>query len=731
MVRSRTDVLLKDWNTENFEALQAQIDIRDHLAAAPLRYIRSCDIASQDPSEITAAIQATNDDFMSLFQTDRPAMPVMAHLIPGSYALNGEMQSADFANKLWNNPGGSCTHFLYQMTGCIFQTKNWPSAVAVRDSGLYAARSITDPVPMCMFRWQAGPNMGAIGPHILGSPMFRGDLALTDPMGIIACGVNGGLFKNVRYRRILNTGLFLEGCNNTDFYSDAPQYAGWQPTEAGGNGFIASGTTFSTTAGVGTTDIAASASTWLSDDCIGRVFVVQGVGVNGSSFAAEITARADATHITVDRQCSFDLTGRKGSFLMLHGDTTADSATVNLKTPLTVDLTGRPVSIWGAGSKLHPHLDIITTRVIAHDVGSTGKVLTLATQARNTKGNARVAVAPAVYIGKSDDFVDGDGVARPTRNNDLQFFGTQTEAFAVAAAPGAIMAILQDLADVKFIGCKWHGELQSTQNFASGSMLRWLDHCKGVDVSPIFSFNSKDPEMAQNCFCGEYTYWRIVAEEISGELHDTAALFYLDPQEAGNEKTKVEFDGHLDFESAAWGLPNQALVRYGTNGEPSQIKGRLTRKDATGYEAVGLFTPIRKTNTQTVNNSATLVDDSVLKIPIGKNEVLRFAFTIFYNSNTTADFKFTFVGPSGATGRIAVGARTLTDGSIGGGGAFALAGAVTCGGLGFEASIVGTVTIANGTTPGNVQLQWAQNTADASNTTVLANSNLSAIERVE
>lgn len=127
-----------------------------------------------------------------------------------------------------------------------------------------------------------------------------------------------------------------------------------------------------------------------------------------------------------------------------------------------------------------------------------------------------------------------------------------------------------------------------------------------------------------------------------------------------------------------------------------------------------------KTSTQTVNNSATLVSDSQLFVTVEANTTYIFTGRFLYTSGTTPDIKFGFVYPASATatytlygiasGGSALSAFHQTESSV----------AALEGGTAIACTMVGSWQI--GANPGTVQMQWAQNTATASNTQVLSGS---------
>lgn len=136
-----------------------------------------------------------------------------------------------------------------------------------------------------------------------------------------------------------------------------------------------------------------------------------------------------------------------------------------------------------------------------------------------------------------------------------------------------------------------------------------------------------------------------------------------------------------------------------------------------------------KASDETVNNSSTLQNDDDLYFAIAANEVWGFHFILDYLSGTTPDIKFAVTVPSGAT--IAGGLLGMASGSVSRG-MIRLSGvAVAQDGLGVTPGAHNYMTtihgfVVNSTNAGNVQLQWAQNTANASDTKVLAGSHLLA-----
>lgn len=134
---------------------------------------------------------------------------------------------------------------------------------------------------------------------------------------------------------------------------------------------------------------------------------------------------------------------------------------------------------------------------------------------------------------------------------------------------------------------------------------------------------------------------------------------------------------------------------------------------------------VRKTANETINNSAVLQNDDALVLAVEANSTYLVDLRLIINSNTTADFKMTFTVPAGASGSVhyfegstpSTAAAVLQGpGSITGTAAFS--------GIAADQIVLvqGVLVVAG--TAGNLQLQWAQNTANPSNTIVGSNSYL-------
>lgn len=133
-----------------------------------------------------------------------------------------------------------------------------------------------------------------------------------------------------------------------------------------------------------------------------------------------------------------------------------------------------------------------------------------------------------------------------------------------------------------------------------------------------------------------------------------------------------------------------------------------------------------------VNNSTVLVPDAVLVVALPTAGRFQFELVLFYDSSTAADFKVAFTIPAGAVTRWGgVGPSTAVSSGVGTGQFSVAIGSgttITYGGSGTGTAntlvipIKGNVLM--GGTAGNLQVQYAQQTADPTDTVVRAHSRL-------
>lgn len=142
---------------------------------------------------------------------------------------------------------------------------------------------------------------------------------------------------------------------------------------------------------------------------------------------------------------------------------------------------------------------------------------------------------------------------------------------------------------------------------------------------------------------------------------------------------------------------------------------------------------VRSADIPAIVSNTTLANDSVLTLPLPTTGRFEWEAVIFYDSSTTADFKLAFTWPAAvSTPRwgiqgLATGATLTTgDGQFAvtatSGTAIAVGGAGSGSGSTLMAIAKGHLVL--GGTAGNLTVQYAQNTSDATNTVVRSGSRL-------
>lgn len=148
---------------------------------------------------------------------------------------------------------------------------------------------------------------------------------------------------------------------------------------------------------------------------------------------------------------------------------------------------------------------------------------------------------------------------------------------------------------------------------------------------------------------------------------------------------------------------------------PERVKQAI---DALGGGGSTILSVRKTSETQVVNNSTTLVNDDTLFIALATNKTYAIFYSLIHIGGTAADIDITFVGPSGSTGEFA------TSGL----GSFALGSEELISAGGTNRLAHGTGFITTSLTPGNLQLQWAQNVATIIDTKIRIGSFLMVVD---
>ena len=147
----------------------------------------------------------------------------------------------------------------------------------------------------------------------------------------------------------------------------------------------------------------------------------------------------------------------------------------------------------------------------------------------------------------------------------------------------------------------------------------------------------------------------------------------------------------------------------------------LTATDINKY--LEMAQSVVKLANQTVNNSTTLVNDNTLVLPVVASATYAWSLDLQMSSGITPDFKSTFTVPSGATG-VTRGHSIDPTPVVTGYASSITATNVTPGHATLDVIVRFFGWLTTSTTAGNLQFQWAQNTANVSDTIVLQGSAL-------
>lgn len=130
-----------------------------------------------------------------------------------------------------------------------------------------------------------------------------------------------------------------------------------------------------------------------------------------------------------------------------------------------------------------------------------------------------------------------------------------------------------------------------------------------------------------------------------------------------------------------------------------------------------------KSADQTVNSSTTLTNVTGMSVSVEANAVYLADFDLYYNSGATPDIKFGLTLPTGATGSWGGIGYDFTP-TLLAFGPIDIGTALAFGGLAADRSALIRAAITISSTAGTAQLQFAQSTSDAGNTTIRAGSRM-------
>lgn len=255
------------------------------------------------------------------------------------------------------------------------------------------------------------------------------------------------------------------------------------------------------------------------------------------------------------------------------------------------------------------------------------------------------------------------------------------------------------------------------------------DHQLGVAGGGSSSTQWKEPVVAASTANGTLSTAYENGDTLDGVTLSTGDRILLKDQTTGSENgiytvnasgaptRATDFDGNDEvvggMVAVLQGTVNSGKVFFNTNtGSVTVGTTALTFEDWRQQDNPRI---ILKTADQTVNNSTTLVNDTHLVVPLLANRRYYWFMRLRFESDSTPDIHFTWTVPSGATGGRRREINNATE--VGYGTVSTWSGSTGVTRQGYAGGYVETSS-----TAGNLQFQWAQDVADASDTTVLIGS---------
>lgn len=305
---------------------------------------------------------------------------------------------------------------------------------------------------------------------------------------------------------------------------------------------------------------------------------------------------------------------------------------------------------------------------------------------------------------------DGNSLVISTGDYGLRFTITNCD-FAYCAESAGTREVAAQVyvyaEQVTFIGCAFHG-----RNIAGDAASTGGIYLSGESISLI------------NCRYLNVDSYAVYIDDIGTALAPTSDIKIIGFAMSGDYQSAL--DPAIQIDSS---VDTGAVSIDARTYESAYVTSMFT-KETGALMKTHCYTKW-KNAVSTVNNTTTYTDIDDLSFEMLGNESVSFEFLVFYKSGTTPDIKFRMVVPTGAEvyWGTAGGTHLNTAGSvaefpveIGGNSAATFGGAGVAAGDERMVKIVGTCETTG--TEGTLKLQFAQATADASDTSVLSRSNM-------
>lgn len=533
--------------------------LEDFLHPQDLAAARQADIDSQDESRVTAAVQAFHDRVMEWWIGGNWRLARVIYPT-ATLAINDEMFSEDFAEKLWSFPHGDNKWLIYS-PHCAFRAKNWTSRAAVRTSGLYKQEGITYPVPKAMFRWERQFPGGQAITIVGGRLIFRGEGSIaTDPIGVKVLSVTGAFLDRIQCNQFQNTQVHFENLFNGGVSDLIANGGGYQPTEFGGSGFLPRSVRFSNVGPVVT-----ASEPVFNEDHVGRWFGLDAAGESifhrRNVFLSTIASVDSATQITLTDTPNRNATNQTGTFAALRASTTAGSNVVTLSASIDDDMTGRYVTVVGAGiDGYKPMQGLLTAVVLSHS----GDTLELSAAARYSVTGAPFVGNPHVFIGHT---------AEALKNNpDLGDFDDMTLHNAQIEAGSWHFGAVPFIWSASTVRCtitggsKVHGHAADKQNNFGGNFANVILDGPGGYFEGNFTHGGYDPEFGQIIVTGDRTSFTLKGDVTEYPSSNRRSRYYIAPCSSSGDVRIV--DGL--YQELEW-KQDQVLLRLGEHGSSATL----------------------------------------------------------------------------------------------------------------------------------------------------------------
>lgn len=553
-------------------AVQARRDfgkwhLTDYLHPDDMAAALAGNVAGQDEIRVTAAIQKMHDDAIDWWLGGGPRT-IETVYPPATLAINDELFSEYFAQRLWDAPSGD-VKWQMKMDQTTFQVRNWLAVHRVRTSGFWAAHGITDSVPAWVLRWER-PFASGLVPNISGKWVIRGSGSSAynvDPCGVKIHNATAAFWDQCQVTGLRNVQFQASTLFNSDIANLDLSWGGATPTDFGGvNGLMPSGVTFTNTGAVVTASQAVfeahHVGKWF---CLGEVGPVQGGGGRLNHWA-QIASVDSPTQVTLDDPPATNGITSRGSFEAIRANVIAGSNVITLSASLSQSQVGRYIFI---GNTRHVGQPSEHFGFVANVVAHSGNQITLSHEVEVTATDCPVALSftcllgPTAYDGYSD------------YTDDVTFGNLRIETSKWHHGNVPLISTMSSGVDFG-AGSKLHGNNGAYNNFAG-------NFCNSIHVATrqlywvgIDTHGGHSPRFGKHLILGSENNVDMRGKSVGYTDSNKTAVFYVNPP-ASTQGVLIYYDMHE--QSSLWPQLDQVFARYGTFGTPSMIRsGASIRK---------------------------------------------------------------------------------------------------------------------------------------------------------